>query len=213
MLKINVISDKDSWINHYIPELVSHLERLGHNVRHIQEPKDIPEGDVLFILGYYSKIERRSLNLNKHNLVVHESDLPKGRGWSPLFWHVLDGVHEIPIVLFEAGDEIDAGPIYLRGTIKLDGTELRDDLRRKQAEKTIELCVSFVRDYPEIISRAVMQKGFPTYYAKLGNEQSELDTNKTLGEQFNKIRMADNENYPLFFVYNGQKYILKVFKS
>lgn len=213
MLKISVISDKDSWINHYIPKLVSCMKQIGHDIRYVHAPESIQGGDVLFILGYYSKIDPKILCLNEHNLVVHESDLPKGRGWSPLFWQILEGANEVPVVLFEAGDELDAGPVYLRDVMKFNGTELRDELRAKQADTTIELCKNFIRNYPEIISRAVVQNGLPTYYTKLGNEQSELDIDKTLGEQFNKMRMADNENYPLFFVYNEQKYTLKVFKS
>lgn len=32
-------------------------------------------------------------------------------------------------------------------------------------------------------------------------------------EQFNLLRIADNENYPAFFILNGQKYILKIYKE
>ena len=47
-------------------------------------------------------IEKEFLSKHKHNIAVHESSLPKGRGWAPLFWQILEGKNTMPIVLFEA---------------------------------------------------------------------------------------------------------------
>ena len=68
---------------------------------------------LVFILSYFNLIENKFLIRNAHNLVVHESDLPRGRGWSPFFWQILEGKYEIPVVLFEAGKGIDDAGIYL----------------------------------------------------------------------------------------------------
>jgi len=50
---------------------------------------------IVFILGYHKIIKKEYLKNNKYNIVVHESDLPKGKGWVPLFWQILEGKNEI----------------------------------------------------------------------------------------------------------------------
>ena len=81
--------------------------------------------NVCFILGYERIISQDLLKKNNHNLIVHESDLPKGRGWSPLTWQVLKGKNKVAVTLFEASDKIDEGHIYIQDYIYLNGTKLR----------------------------------------------------------------------------------------
>ncbi len=76
------------------------------------------------------------MKFNKHNLVIHESDLPKGKGWSPVTWQVLEGKDVIPITLFEAAKNVDAGDIYLQEFIHLDGSELLEEIKHKQGVYT-----------------------------------------------------------------------------
>ena len=45
--------------------------------------------DILFILGYTRFLSSNFLRKNSLNLVVHESDLPKGRGLAPVQWQLL----------------------------------------------------------------------------------------------------------------------------
>ena len=47
------------------------------------------EGGILCLLGCEKKFN--ALHLNTHNLVVHESDLPFGKGMSPFTWQVVEG--------------------------------------------------------------------------------------------------------------------------
>jgi methionyl-tRNA formyltransferase len=151
------------------------------------------------------------LELNKYNLVVQESDLPKGKGWSPLTWQVIEGFKKIPITLFEAKEEIDSGDIFLQDYIELEGTELINDIRRLQGEMTIKLCLEFIKQYDNITGRD--QSGESTYYRKRLSQDSELDINRSIKDQFNLLRVVDNERYPAFFVLNEKKYIIKIYKS
>ena len=153
------------------------------------------------------------LKRHKHNLVVHESDLPKGKGWSPMTWQVLEGLNEIPVTLFEAEDAVDSGQVYLQGKMQLEGHELVDELREMQAEVTLDLCRRFVREYPVIIQQAVFQSGVESYYCRRRPEDSRLDPYKTIAEQFNLLRVVDNERYPAFFDWKGRRYIIRIEKQ
>ena len=66
--------------------------------------------------------EFRSSFIN--TLVVHESELPKGHGWAPMTWQILEGKKQIPVTLLEAQNAVDSGQVYLREYIELKGTEL-----------------------------------------------------------------------------------------
>ena len=137
-MKIAVLTSESSWFVPYAQELVAFLNSKGYDaIIFFEHEKITGEFEVVFILSYFRVIENRYLKRHKHNLVVHESALPSGKGWSPLFWQILEGKDRIPVVLFEATEEIDEGDIYLSDYILLKGHELNEEVRYKQARKSI----------------------------------------------------------------------------
>ena len=211
--KIAIISDENSWINKYIEDFVNTLLEMGHTVIHKFSFDKNKAYDMVFLLSYSQIVRKEFLELNKNNLVVHESDLPLGKGWSPLSWQILEGKNECTITLFEADEKVDAGQVYLKKVMCFTGNELVDELRQIQAAYTIDLCKSFVCDREKIIKNAYVQKGEGTYYPKRTPIDSQIDINKTIAEQFNLLRIVDNEKYPAFFFMNGEKYILNIKKG
>lgn len=209
-LSIQVLVDKDSWIASYAKKLTDILNSKGHKTEPIKSEDKIKKGDILVILSWLHIIKKKTLNLHFYNLVVHESVLPKGKGWSPLTWQILEGENKIPITLFEAAEEVDSGPIYFQDIIKFKGHELVDELRERQGQKTIELVMKFVNSYPEIIRKK--QRGKETFYARRTPKDSKIDIRKSITQLFNNFRVADNEKYPIFFEYKGCRYILKIYK-
>lgn len=208
-IKTAILTTASSWFYPYAIKFCNTLSELGMKVQIYDNHENINEShEVIFILSYFRIIEPEFLNKHKFNLVVHESDLPKGIGWAPYFWQVLEGKLKIPIVLFEASDKADEGRIYFKDYIDLEGHELHDDLRRLQAEKTIDLCLKFIEVYPRV--KSYEQTGTPTYYGKRSPKNSELDINKTIEEQFNLLRIVNNNNFPAFFIRNGKKYKLLI---
>lgn len=212
-LKITILSDQKSWINHYILSLVHSLKAQGNVARWVHKAQDIPKGDLVFCLGCGQILSPEILNRNLHNLVVHESALPKGKGWSPLTWQILEGKTKIPITLFEAAESIDSGKIYFQDILEFKGDELVDELRQLQAEKSIQMCLQFVEQYPEILNSAQEQLGEPTYYSRRTPKDSQLDPDKTIREQFNLLRVVDNDRYPAFFEIDGNVYTIKIEKT
>lgn len=138
-MKITILTDNpNSWIIPFIEELKIYLVR-DHEVKHVFESEQVESGDILFILSCEKLVKSQILKLNKNNIVVHPSDLPKQRGWSPLTWQVLEGKNVIPICLFEAHPIADGGGVYIRDEIKLDGTELNSGMKQKQGEITLKM--------------------------------------------------------------------------
>ena len=210
-MDITIFTDKTSWFNEYIPDLVTSVKKRGHNTSVVCSKEELGEGDIVFLLSCFEIIDKEHLKKHKHNIVVHASDLPSGKGWSPMTWQILEGKEQIPLTLFEATEECDAGCIYLQDIIKLDGTELIEEWQRKLARRTIALCERFIEQYDQINGKE--QVGTESFYRRRKPSDSELDVNKTILEQFNLLRTVDNEKYPAFFEIKGQRYVLKIEKA
>ena len=202
------LDSEKSWFLPWAERLKETIE-VFHNVDLCTEKENIKQGDINFILSCTTILEQNYLLRNNLNLVVHESDLPEGRGWSPLAWQILEGKNTIPIVLFEAEASLDSGPIYLRDKIELKGTELLPEIKKKQAEKTLQIIIEFLETWPDIEPQP--QIGISSFFKKRTRNDDQLDENKTLAENFNHLRITDNEKYPAWFQYKGQEYILKIY--
>jgi UDP-2,4-diacetamido-2,4,6-trideoxy-beta-L-altropyranose hydrolase len=212
-LSIGVCTSRNSWINVYIPRLLLSWLSEGHRVTWVHDANDLLNGDICFYLGYGSIVKKTILKLFQNNLVVHESALPQGRGWSPLTWQILEKASNIPVTLFEAEEKIDSGAIYLQEIIRLSGDELIDELRNLQSEATINLCCEFVNKYPDLLEHSRAQSGEASYYPRRYEKDSQLDVDKSLREQFDALRVADNQRYPAWFEINDRKYTLHINKS
>ena len=208
-LILNFLLDrKNNWINKYI---------LKHNffnknliIRKYYNSKKIKKQKIVFVLGYTKKLSDDFLKKNKYVLIIHESALPKGKGFSPLQWQILENKKKITACLFVATNSFDSGDILFKDNISLNGTELYEEIRQIQAMTTIKLINKFIKKYPNL--KKTKQKGKETFYKRRYPKDSEININKSIKNQFNKLRIANNKDWPSFFLYKKQKYILKIFK-
>jgi hypothetical protein len=209
---IAILSDASSWINDRIPALVARWLDQGHRVLWAHEIAELSPADFCFYLSC-GRIVAASVRAQfRHNLVVHESDLPRGKGWSPLTWQILEGADRIPVTLLEAADKVDSGVIYLQEWIELAGHELVDEVRVQQAEATFRLCQRFIDEFPGIVAEAREQSGEETFYPRRQPADSGLETARSLAEQFQLLRVCDNARYPAFFELEGHTYDLAITK-
>lgn len=209
-LSIAICSDTNSWINESVSELVLKWLDAGHAVAWGHAADSLPGGDICFYLSYGRIVDIKTRTRYKHNLVVHASDLPRGRGWSPASWLILEGAQRIPVTMIGAVDQVDAGPIYLQEWIELEGTEIIDDWRELLAKKTVALVSTFVTEFPKILETARDQIGQPSTYPRRRAKDSRLNPDKTIAEQMNLMRIVDNDEYPAFFGYKGNEFVLLI---
>ena len=76
-------------------------------------------------------------------------------------------------MLFGAVEQVDAGRIYLKDYIELNGDELLEEIKQKQAEKTEELILRLLDLWPDIVSSE--QIGESSYYEKRTERDDQLD--------------------------------------
>lgn len=184
----------------------------GHSVHLVHDRADLHGGDILFLVSCSQLIREAERKSFKASLVLHASDLPRGRGWSPHIWSILSGENEITVCLLEASEPVDSGAIWLKTVLILEGHELLPEINEKLFAAEMSLMTQAVDQF-EII-KPVQQTVEPgPYMPKRTPTDSELDPNRTIADQFNLLRVVDNQRYPAFFNYRGKKFLIKVEKE
>ena len=211
-IKVAYLIDKrNNWLEQYIRK----FQLLQKNKKQIskifKDYKKVKNYDIVFILNYTIIIKNHYLKKNKLNLVIHASNLPKGKGFAPVQWQILDNKNKINVCLFEATSKFDSGNIYEEGRILLNGTELYDEIRKVQAVAIFKIIRRFLRKYPNVSSKK--QKGKSTFFRRRTKKDSELNINMKLKKLINQLRIGNNNAWPSFFIYKKRKYIIKIFKE
>ena len=114
-----LVESKSNWFFKYAKELKKKLNKKNE-VKIITDIRNLNnKNDILFILSYYKIIKENYLKKSKKNFVVHGSNLPRGRGHSPISWDILKGKKEISLCLFEIDKKriVDSGNIFLEKKI------------------------------------------------------------------------------------------------
>lgn len=206
--KIVIVVDTPGWYDTYAERLARRLCDLGHVTRVVRHYDDVPMVDIAFYLSCLRVVAPEVLARNRWNFVVHASDLPKGRGFSPLVWQVLEGANKIPVTMIEMTDEVDAGAIVAQSHFYLCGHELNAELRALLAQAIEDLCVKIVLS--PVAPSPREQEGVPTWYTRRQAADSVLDPEKPIAAQFDILRVVDNDRYPAFFDFRGHRYALKI---
>ncbi len=208
-MKVAILTSPNQWFIPYAKKLTQKIKNSKLFFSH-EEMDD--RFDIVFILSYHRLIKHKFLQKNRHNIVIHASALPKGKGWAPMFWQILEGKNNIVFTMFEVDDSVDGGDIYMQRSLELTGYELNTKLREKQANFIIDMCLEFCNNYDKY-KTPIKQVGEESFYKKRGAKDSELDIYKSIDEQFNLLRIVDNDEYPAFFYKDGKKYIIKIFED
>jgi len=208
--RISIVIDNPSWILPHAQRLAKELNQEGDECVLCREHHEILDGDVAFFLDCRVSATPEILVLNKRNLTYHESDLPKGRGFSAFERRILDGINQIPVCLIEMLADEGAGDIIYRDAMSFEGHELNGEMREIRGVKVTELIKRFL-DEPYPIE-GEEQSGEETWFPQRLPRDSRLHLNKTIEEQFNLLRVADNYRYPAYFDYMGQVYKINIEK-
>ncbi|WP_415308622.1 formyltransferase family protein [Candidatus Pelagibacter sp. Uisw_099_02] len=173
--------------------------------------KKINNYDLVFIINYTKIIPKEILKKNRFNLVVHSSNLPRGKGFAPLQWQILENKKKIVFTMININEKIDHGDIVLQSNLLLNGLELYEELRVLQANKILKMINHIINIFPNI--KLKKQKGKSTFYKKRNKLDSKMNINKSIKSQFNKLRIVNNEQWPAFFYYKNKKFIIKIFDN
>lgn len=127
-------------------------------------------------------------------IVFHMTDLPFGRGGSPLQNLIERGYNETRISALRVEKGLDAGKIYLKRPLSLHGTAQEIFLR--SAEQIGDMIVELHNT--SIIP--TLQVGEPVVFQRRSPEQSNVEDVSEIQKLYDYIRMLDCDGYPQAFI-------------
>ena len=132
-------------------------------------------------------------------IVFHMTDLPFGRGGSPLQNLIVSGYKQTKISAIKVVKAMDAGPVYLKEELELYGTA--DEIFMRASK------IVFEKMIPKILENNITpaeQQGEITPFKRRKPEESNIENLKTLEQLYDYIRMLDGEGYPKAFIETDQ---------
>ncbi|HEG43589.1 MAG TPA: methionyl-tRNA formyltransferase [Phycisphaerales bacterium] len=176
-LNIKIISDKDE---------LTYEKVIAFEPRYIFFP-------------HWSWIIPEEIYNNFECVVFHMTDLPFGRGGSPLQNLIVCGLQETKISAIRVVNDIDAGPVYLKSDLSLEGTATEIFIRGSE--------VVFGKMIPKMLRKDIKptpQEGEAILFKRRTPDQSDISDLGNISEIYDYIRMLDGEGYPNAFVETGR---------
>ncbi|PKM13123.1 MAG: methionyl-tRNA formyltransferase [Gammaproteobacteria bacterium HGW-Gammaproteobacteria-3] len=127
-------------------------------------------------------------------VIFHMTDLPFGRGGSPLQNLIVRGINETQLTALRCVADLDAGPIYLKRPLLLLGTA--EEILLRASKLTEEMIEYIVCELPT----AQPQVGEPTIFHRRTPQDGDLAELYELEKVFDYIRMLDADGYPPAFL-------------
>jgi methionyl-tRNA formyltransferase len=171
--------------------LITEIEELS--IKHLEDlnPR------YIFFPHWSHKVPANILQVYEC-VCFHETDLPYGRGGSPLQNLIFKGHKETQITALRMSEDLDAGPVYLKKPLNLNG--VAEEIYIRAAKIIREMIGEIVLKEPS----PTPQTGEPTIFKRRNPDQSIVpeDFNE-LEELYDFVRMLDAEDYPLATIKHG----------
>ena len=133
---------------------------------------------------------------SKYDCVVfHMTELPYGRGGSPLQNLILRGKTRTKISAFKVNGGLDTGDIYCQRPLSLAGSA--EEIYKRASEIIFKMMIPYIiknRPKPE------KQRGKAVRFNRRNPFQSKINDNLNVKELYDFIRMLDAPGYPKAFL-------------
>lgn len=195
-MSIIIVSNKE-WHRKYIKEITT---RTNKDVIYIDN-KECITYDYLHKLQpewvffpHWSYIIPAEVYENMNCVIFHMTDLPFGRGGSPLQNLIARGIYETKLSALKCTAQLDAGDIYIKQPLSLWGTA--EEIYLRAAELTKEMIIQIVKEKPQLHK----QQGEPVVFQRRKPSEGDIGKLESLSKVFDYIRMLDADTYPPAFL-------------
>ena len=147
----------------------------------------------IFFIHWRWKVPKNLLN--KYECVCfHMTDLPYGRGGSPLQNLIIRGYKETKLSALKMNEKIDSGPIYLKRKLVLNGSA--SQIYKRVAKNCLQMIKKIISTHIE----PKEQIGKITNFKRRKPSESKIDSMLSLRSLYDFIRMLDAPGYPKAFI-------------
>ncbi len=191
--------DFENLITKYLPKVDI---KIGKSL-----PKNTEKYDLI-VLWSYKKIVR-SLPKENNVILFHSSDLPKGKGWAPIYYSLVSKQKYFTISGIIANERVDAGDIIIKARFKMQDNYTAEYLRKWDHEISIMLISKILKKMNGSINgKKQISKGGNTYPRRY-EKDNQIDVKLPFKQIINHIRACE-EKHPAFFYLNKTKFIVKI---
>ncbi|MFH0770605.1 MAG: methionyl-tRNA formyltransferase [Candidatus Peregrinibacteria bacterium] len=127
----------------------------------------------------------------------HMADVPYGRGGSPLQNLILRGHTTTKLSALRMTDALDAGPVYLKENMSLDGTA--QEILLRSSRLAARMIGRIIREHP----KPKEQRGNVVLFDRRTSGESRIPAGLSMRALHDFIRMLDGEGYPPAFLESG----------
>ena len=124
----------------------------------------------------------------------HMTDVPFGRGGSPLQNLIVRGYKDTVLSSLRMEEGIDSGPVYFKYPLNLNGSA--GDIYQRSTELSWKMINEIIIKQPA----PKKQNGPITEFKRRAPEQSKIPEDLNIAQIYDYIRMLDAEGYPKAFL-------------
>ncbi len=174
------------------------------NIIYIKNKKDLTYKNLKEInpnyvfFPHWSYIIQPEIYENFNCIIFHMTDLPFGRGGSPLQNLIVRKIYQTKISAIKCIKKLDAGDIYLKRDF-----DISKGSAQELYEKTGEIISSMIDEIIETKPLPVAQTGEIVEFKRRKPEESNISELNKLDEIYDYIRMLDAKGYPKAFLENS----------
>jgi len=178
-------------------------KKIGRDFTGIDNEKDLNLdhlkriGAEKIFFPHWSTIIPEEIYGNFECIIFHMTDLPYGRGGSPLQNLIVRGHKKTQISAIQCVKELDAGPVYIKKPLSLMGSAEAIFIRANEIieEMIIKILEKDLKPKPQV--------GDVVKFSRRKAEDGNWGAVKSLDEVYDYIRMLDADGYPMAFVQVG----------
>jgi methionyl-tRNA formyltransferase len=120
----------------------------------------------------------------------HMTDLPYGRGGSPLQNLIMRGHDKTKLTALRMVEELDAGPVYYKEDLSLEGNA--EEIYIRATYLSVQMIVRIIEEHPQPIP----QDGREVVFKRRKPSESNIPQLNSIDSLYDFIRMLDAEGYP-----------------
>ena len=173
------------------------------------------EPTLLLSMGYPYLLSADHLSVARLNCNVHPSLLPKYRGPAASWYIIASGEPESGVTAHIIDEGMDTGPILIKRSFLLTPFDNVNSHRRKADEKEKPLVIELLSKIKnDDLTFSTQNESEASVFPNLRtSNDSLLDAQKPLIELYDFIRACDPDRFPAFFIIDGERVYIKVFRK
>ena len=172
----------------------------GHEVVRVRARSDLTvdalrriDPDFVFF-PHWSWLIPKDIHEQFECVIFHMTDVPYGRGGSPLQNLIVRGHKETVMSALKCVQDLDAGPVYMKRPLPLGGTA--EEILTRAAAVIESMIVEIVQSRPA----PVPQRGDVVHFKRRQPQDGNIGPLTDLRQVTDYIRMLDAEGYPRAFL-------------